>query len=147
MNQKSGEIFSPPYLFKGPRPVDPECAGEQSTTAPTFDITTPDAARIASVALIRNGVGHAQRRCRPALHPADVHAQRHGTLTLDAPANPNSAPPGYYMLWIVDTNGVPSVSTQVQLPLGPTPPPDTTPPTVDVTAPAASATVAGTDCR
>ena len=69
-------------------------------------------------------VGHAQRRCRPALHPLTF--TRNGTtLTLDAPANPNIAPPGYYMLWIVDTNGVPSVSTQVQLPLGPTPPPDT----------------------
>ena len=66
------------------------------------------------------------------------------TLTLGAPANPNLAPPGYYMLWIVDTNGVPSVSTQVQLPLGPTPPPDSTPPTVSVTAPAAAATVNGT---
>ena len=54
VNQKSGEIFSPPYLFKGPRPVIQSAPGT-ATYGATFDITTPDAARIASVALIRNG--------------------------------------------------------------------------------------------
>jgi hypothetical protein len=36
-------------------------------------------------------------------------------LTIQAPANANLAPPGYYMLFIVDTNGVPSVATMVKL--------------------------------
>jgi uncharacterized protein YjaZ len=38
-----------------------------------------------------------------------------GSLTIQAPANGNLAPPGYYMLFIVDTNGIPSVAAMVKL--------------------------------
>ena len=38
-----------------------------------------------------------------------------GTLTVTAPANANLAPKGYYMLFIIDTNGVPTVATFVNL--------------------------------
>ncbi len=37
-----------------------------------------------------------------------------GKLTVDAPANANLAPPGDYMLFLVDTNGVPSVASIVR---------------------------------
>ena len=33
-----------------------------------------------------------------------------GSLTVTAPASGNLAPPGYYMLFIVDSNGVPSIA-------------------------------------
>jgi len=33
-----------------------------------------------------------------------------GGLSIQAPANANIAPPGYYMLFLVDTSGVPSVA-------------------------------------
>jgi galactose oxidase len=38
-----------------------------------------------------------------------------GGLTIQAPANANFAPPGYYMLFIVDTSGIPSVAAMVKL--------------------------------
>ncbi len=38
-----------------------------------------------------------------------------GKLTATAPANANMAPPGYYMLVIVNTNGVPSVMPFLQM--------------------------------
>jgi hypothetical protein len=38
-----------------------------------------------------------------------------GSLTVTAPANGNIAPPGYYMLFLLNTAGVPSVSTFVQI--------------------------------
>jgi hypothetical protein len=37
-----------------------------------------------------------------------------GSLTVQAPANANLAPPGYYMLFIVNGNGVPSTAAWVQ---------------------------------
>jgi hypothetical protein len=37
-----------------------------------------------------------------------------GSLSVTAPANANLAPPGYYMLFIVDNAGVPSVSAMVR---------------------------------
>jgi hypothetical protein len=38
-----------------------------------------------------------------------------GTLTATAPENGSIAPPGYYMLVIVNTSGVPSVMPFLQL--------------------------------
>jgi len=38
-----------------------------------------------------------------------------GVLNVTAPPNGNIAPPGYYMLFIVDANGVPSVAPFVQV--------------------------------
>jgi Concanavalin A-like lectin/glucanases superfamily/Galactose oxidase-like, Early set domain/Bacterial Ig domain len=67
-----------------------------------------------------------------------------GGLTLTAPAAAAIAPPGYYMLFLLNTQGIPSVAKLVRLTTGPPPPPDTTPPTVSVSAPAAGATVSGT---
>jgi hypothetical protein len=38
-----------------------------------------------------------------------------GGLSITAPANGNAAPPGYYMLFIVNNAGVPSVAPIVQV--------------------------------
>jgi len=39
-------------------------------------------------------------------------------LTVTAPSDPNLAPPGYYMLFLLDGNGVPSVASIVHLAAG-----------------------------
>jgi len=38
-----------------------------------------------------------------------------GSLNIQAPANGNLAPPGYYMLFLLDTNGVPSVAAIMKI--------------------------------
>jgi hypothetical protein len=38
-----------------------------------------------------------------------------GGLNVQAPATANLAPPGHYMLFIVDTNGIPSLAAMVRL--------------------------------
>ncbi|HTF68131.1 MAG TPA: galactose oxidase-like domain-containing protein, partial [Edaphobacter sp.] len=109
----SAEIYSPPYLFKGARP--------SITSAPTnvkyaqaFSVATPDAANIAEVAWIRLGsVTHALNMEQRLNHLQFVKAS--GTLTITAPANPNLAPPGYYMLFLLNGTGVPSVAKIVQI--------------------------------
>ena len=53
-----------------------------------------------------------------------------GKLTVQAPANANLAPPGDYMLFLVDTNGVPSVGSFIRCPSRRHDAADTTPPTV-----------------
>jgi hypothetical protein len=110
----SAEVFSPPYLFKGPRP--------SIVSAPTvlqynnaFGVTTPDAASVAKVVLIGTGA---------VTHAFDAH-QRYmelpftvagDGLSVSAPANGNLAPPGYYLLFVVNGTGVPSVGSIVRLP-------------------------------
>lgn len=112
VDQFSAEIYSPPYLFKGPRPT--------ITSAPTtiqhgnnFTVATPDTSRIASVSLIRLGsVTHAfnfeQRFLKLTFQ------QISGGLDIEIPANVSLAPPGYYMLFLIDTDGVPSVGAFVR---------------------------------
>jgi hypothetical protein len=112
-DQLNAEIYSPPYLFNGARPT--------ITSAPTaisygtqFTVNTPDAATITKVALIRGGsVTHhfnAGQRYIPL-----TFSQSSGSLTITAPANGNTAPPGYYMLFILNSNGVPSIAPIMQV--------------------------------
>jgi hypothetical protein len=112
-DQYNAEFFSPPYLFKGPRPV--------ITSAPTtvgfganFTVQTPDAARISKVALIRFGsVTHSINMAQRYV-PLSFTAGS-GSLTVTAPASANLATKGNYMLFLVDTNGVPSIAAPVRL--------------------------------
>ncbi len=72
-----------------------------------------------------------------------------GALDIVAPANANIAPPGHYLLFIVDDNGVPSIGSIVQLVAGaPAPPPATltglSPSSAAAGAPGFTLTVNGT---
>jgi hypothetical protein len=112
-DQTSAEFFSPPYLFKGARPTISQ-APQQLQYGSTFTVTTPDAASISRVVLIRTGA---------ATHAFDQNTryvpltfqQATGGLSVTAPVNGFAAPPGYYMLFILNGNGVPSVAPIVQL--------------------------------
>nr|MBA3873223.1 DUF1929 domain-containing protein [Anaerolineae bacterium] len=109
----TAEIYSPPYLFKGARPT--------ITSAPTaaiygqsITVQTPDAANISSVALVHlSSVTHAfntDQRFIPASFTKNT-----GSLTVQIPANANVTTPGYYMLFILNSSGVPSVSKIIQI--------------------------------
>jgi len=110
-DQFSAEFFAPPYLFKGPRPV---IASAPSTLSygQNFTVQTPDAARIAKVVLIRFGtdthdINMSQRFLPLSFVPGD------GSLSVTAPVDGNLAPPANYMLFLVDTLGVPSLANLV----------------------------------
>jgi chitodextrinase len=113
-NQLSVEIYSPPYLFKGPRPAIASAPGTIQY-ASSFFVGTPDVSRVTSVSLIRLGsVTHHfnqnQRFMSLTFTPIS------GGLTIQGPQNGNYAPPGYYMLFLLDSNGVPSIASFVRLP-------------------------------
>jgi len=112
-DQLSSETYSPPYLFKGPRPTITS-APATATYGGNIAVQTPDAARIASVSLIKLGSDtHSFNMDQRFLQLPFAAAG--GTLNVQAPANANLAPPGYYMLFILDTSGVPSVAATLQL--------------------------------
>ena len=112
-DQLSAEIYSPPYLFNGTRPVI-SSAPAATQYATHFSIVTPDASQITSAALIRLGaVTHAfdqNQRYVPL-----TFQQATGGLTVQSPSSANQAPPGYYMLFIVKSNGVPSVASMITI--------------------------------
>jgi len=112
-DQLSAEVFAPPYLFKGARPTISSAPAELAYNQ-SFAVATPDAGNISKVALIPLGsMTHAinmNQRYVPLAFTAGT-----GTLAVTAPGNGTLAPPGYYMLFIVGTNGVPSVAAIVRL--------------------------------
>jgi hypothetical protein len=113
-DEKSAEFYSPPYLFKGARPTISQ-APTQIQYSSTFFVGTPNAASIASVALIRTGaVTHFFDQNERYLPLSFTQAS--GGLTVRAPVDANLAPPGFYMLFIVNNAGVPSIAPFVQLP-------------------------------
>ncbi len=113
-DQRSAQIFSPPYLFKGPRPTIGSAPATVKYGASTF-VGTPDAASIARVSLIRTGsVTHAFDQNARATSLS--FSQTPGGLNVDMPANRNDVPPGYYMLFLVNGEGVPSVASFVRFP-------------------------------
>jgi galactose oxidase len=111
---KTAQIFSPPYLFKGARPT--------ISSAPTtvnygarFSVGTPNASSITQVTWVRLGsVTHAFNEDQRFNRLGFTIASSTG-LMVTAPSNPNLAPPGYYMLFVINSAGVPSVAHFVRL--------------------------------
>ena len=73
---------------------------------------TPNAAQIASVSLIRFGSVTHDINMSQRFLPLSFSAGS-GSLTVTAPATAYLAPPGNYMLFLVDSTGVPSVAAIV----------------------------------
>jgi len=112
-SERNHEIFSPPYLFKGSRPT--------ITSAPatvnygvTFPVSTPNAAQITDARWIRLGaVTHAFDVGGIATTLAFTRTATGVDIT--PPASPNIAPPGNYMVFILNRNGVPSAGKVVKV--------------------------------
>ncbi|MCI0569760.1 MAG: DUF1929 domain-containing protein [Myxococcaceae bacterium] len=107
------ELFSPPYLFNGERPTV-SSAPLTVTYGETFTVTTPQAASITKVTWLKPGspthaFNQGQRFNRLAF------TRKAGALEVTAPANSNLAPPGFYMLFLLDEKGVPSVAHWVKV--------------------------------
>ena len=113
------EIYQPAYLFtsSGGSATRPSIKSGTPTSiayGSKFTVNTSQVSSIASVVVVRMGaVTHAfntdQRLVGMSFTPVT------GGLKVTAPPNSNVAPPGYYMLFIINNSGVPSVAWIVQL--------------------------------
>lgn len=112
--QTNHEIFHPPYLFKGARPtissVSPTTIGYNQK----LTVTTPNAGQITAVRWIRLG---------SVTHAFDA-SQRANTLSftrtatqlkVTTPLQNRRAPPGYYLVFVLNRNGVPSTGKIVKV--------------------------------
>jgi galactose oxidase len=105
-DQKNAEYYSPPYLFKGARPSI-SSAPSPIAYGTSFTVGTPNASGITKVSLIALGsVTHAFDMSQRFMWLTFTRTS--SGLTVKAPTNRNTAPPGYYMLFILNSNGVPS---------------------------------------
>ncbi|MGW2939235.1 galactose oxidase-like domain-containing protein [Streptomyces sp. NPDC001156] len=105
-------IYTPPYLYKGTRPTITSVISQEWKYGETQRITVDRP--IAEAELIRPAaVTHSSD---PNQRFVDLPLSVDGdNVDLNVTNNPDMAPPGWYMLFAVDANGVPSVAKWVHL--------------------------------
>ena len=95
-DQRCLEVFSPPYLSRGPRPPI-TAVPAHAAYGTNFDVTTPDAARIASVALLRPCAMTHHTDAGQRYVKLKITGTAANRVTVHAPDDGRIAPPGYYM--------------------------------------------------
>ncbi|MEH2002030.1 MAG: galactose oxidase-like domain-containing protein [Nostoc sp.] len=113
VNELRLEIYSPAYMSRS-RPVI-NSAPKALSYGLQFTIQTPQARNIKWVSLIRPMA--TTHSCDTEQRLVDVPINFRGATSLNVTLtnNRNIAPPGWYMLFITDNNGTPSVATWTQL--------------------------------
>jgi len=108
------EIFSPSYCFE----TRPTISGTPTvgTYGGTIIIPTPDAAKIDFVSLVslQSVTHHYDANLR--LIWLQINSRSADSVTVSAPLNANLAPPGYYMIHVLDSAGVPSIAKIIKIP-------------------------------
>jgi hypothetical protein len=115
----TAEIFSPPYLFN---------ADGTPATRPNLDnvplsvsyggsmtVTTTNPTAITKATWIRISAVTHSFNMNERMNYLSITGRGTGTITLQAPANGNLAPPGHYILFLVNSSGVPSVGRIVRI--------------------------------
>ena len=111
----NAELFSPPYLFTGtPRPVIDQ-APEIIHYGREFDVQSPQAGDVDRVSLVRLAAVTHSFDQNGRFVPLTFVPWGDTGLRIAAPAGPELAPPGYYMLFLLSDEGVPSVARFVRL--------------------------------
>lgn len=114
------EIFSPPYLFTSDdselvRPVIDEQVGIH-VDGTTLHLTYEEGeAAIDEVRLARPGAVTHVTDTNQRLIDLDIVSDDGEAIEAEIPDNPALVPPGFYMLYLVDANGVPSIASWVQV--------------------------------
>ena len=113
-DHNSGEIYSPPYLFRGTRP-EIDSAPESEDYGAKFHVALSQVdPQQAHALLIPPAASTHSTNPNPRIVPLESAPTEDG-LNLTAPANADIAPPGYYMLFVVNSDGVPSVARWVRI--------------------------------
>lgn len=107
LNQKTFELYRPPYFFNGPRPTITAVTRDDGPAdtlvyGGQFVIETPQAADVARVALMRPGAITHHTDTEQRYVALDWVPDGAGRVRASVPNDASVAPPGWYMLWIVD---------------------------------------------
>jgi galactose oxidase len=108
------EVYTPDYLLNGPRP-EIFAAPESVAYNQAFTIPMTDAADVSRVCFVRlSAVTHAWNMGQRCL-PLGFFAAGPEELEIVAPPDASFAPPGHYMLFVINGAGVPAFAPIVQL--------------------------------
>ncbi len=109
------ELYEPAYLHKGPRPALDQVPQRPLPYDARFTLTTSTPGQVQRAVLLSPTTAtHAVNTSQRHLE-LRIKAREGNTVTVQAPPNSAAAPPGWYMLFLLDASGVPSVAQWVQL--------------------------------
>jgi len=113
-----GEIYYPPYLFgtDGQPKARPVLTSAPTVAEPrsSITLTSPQAATIQRMTMVATGsTTHSFDRNQRFI---ELDFYRNGTaLVASLPTNAYDTPPGYYMVFAIDTAGTPSVARIIRI--------------------------------
>jgi hypothetical protein len=128
-------IYSPPYLFKGTQPTVTGTLNQfdySGTAQGKFTIATQAGATVGSASLIRPSATTHSTDPDQRLISLAITKNADGTYSFTPPTDDTLAPEGQYMLFVTDSNGVPSVAKWVSIGV-PAAGGTTTPPAIGLT--------------
>jgi hypothetical protein len=108
VNELRIELFCPPYLFRGERPKIKYPSnifyGQE------FEMETNDAKYVKAVAFMRPSVTIRCVDTEQRYVGLEFNNKNSNILSAKVPLNKNIAPPGYYMLFIIKEEDIPSIA-------------------------------------
>jgi hypothetical protein len=119
-SQNNAEMYTPPSLFNPNGTLATRPTYSMGSTdlgySQAFTVQSPDAADISRVTLVRlSAVTHAFNETQQLNTLSFTRDPGNQSLTVTTPPNGNHAPPGPYMLFLINAHGVPSVAQIVSL--------------------------------
>ncbi|HEY3480972.1 MAG TPA: galactose oxidase early set domain-containing protein, partial [Streptomyces sp.] len=108
-------IYEPAYLHQGPRPVLSRVPRGPVGYGADMRVSTSTPGRVSRAVLVApitstHSVDTSQRHL-----DLEIADRAGNQLVLKAPPSADAAPPGFYMLFLLDDKGVPSMAKWVQL--------------------------------
>ncbi|SEP66984.1 glyoxal oxidase [Nitrosomonas ureae] len=120
LTQLNGEIYYPPYLFKkdgsgqfSPRPVIVDAPTTMMSWNEQFSIEASE--NIFRITLVRIGATTHAFNNETRFFNLPTPQKGNRIVTVKTPASANVAPPGFYMLFVWNLEGTPSVARIVQI--------------------------------
>lgn len=111
--QHKAQVYFPPYLFKGPQPVI-YYAPKNLIWGQTFELVTDRNDMVSVILISPAAVTHGNDMHQRAIK-LPIKPRAAGGVYAAVPPSSALVPPGYYMLFVLDSKGVPSVASYVKV--------------------------------
>jgi hypothetical protein len=109
------EIFSPSYV-SATRPTISDAPTASGGYGGAITIPTPDASNIQSASMVKlSSVSHHYNTDQRLIW-LQIQNSTSSSVTVSAPLNGNLAPPGYYMIHVLNASKIPSISKIIKFP-------------------------------
>jgi hypothetical protein len=106
------QVYAPPYLFKGAQPVITQ-APAALTYGQSFSVSTDRGGMVSAMLVAPSATTHGNDMHQRAIK-LKVTPLTNG-LSAQVPASSALVPPGHYMLFVMDSAGIPSVAKFVRI--------------------------------